>query len=76
MTLQLTTSQPVVAAVLPKLQYSREEAAEILGLSLRTVDRLSAEKRLPVRRVGRRVLFTQDALLAFTKRDHRKAVIQ
>jgi excisionase family DNA binding protein len=73
---QVQRSQPVVAAALHKLQYSREEAAELLGISLRTLDRLIAEKTLPARRIGRRVLITHDALLMFTKRDHSTGVIQ
>lgn len=74
---QLQPSQPVAAAAaLYKLQYSREEAAELLCISLRTLDRLIAEKRLSVRRIGRRVLITHEALLMFTKRDHPTGVIQ
>jgi excisionase family DNA binding protein len=53
-----------------KLQYSREEAAEMLSIGLRTLDRLIAEKQLPIRRIGRRVLLTRDALEKFIKRDH------
>lgn len=53
-----------------KLQYSREEAAKILSISPRTLDRLIAEKELPVRRIGRRVLITRDALGKFIRRDH------
>ena len=68
---QVQRSQPVIAAALHKLQYSREEAAELLCLSLRTLDRLIALKELPVRRVGRRVLITYDALVNSAKRDHR-----
>jgi excisionase family DNA binding protein len=54
----------------PKLQYSREGAAGLLSISLRTLDRLIAGKNLPVRRVGRRVLITRDALEKFVKKDH------
>lgn len=73
---KIQPSQPVIPAALHKLQYSREEAAELLCISLRTLDRVIAEKRLPVRRIGRRVLITYEALLAFTKRDHPTGVIQ
>ena len=59
-----------------KLQFSREESAEILGLSLRTLDRLIAENQLPVRRIGRRVLITRDALETFTSRDHATGGVQ
>ena len=54
-----------------KLQFSREETAVILGISERTLDRLIAEKQLQVRRIGRRVLIPKEALLSFTKRDHK-----
>jgi len=59
-----------------KLQYSREEAAELIGVSLRTLDRLIAEKQIAVRRIGRRVLIGKDVLAQFTKRDHRTLVVQ
>jgi excisionase family DNA binding protein len=59
-----------------KLQYSREEAAELIGISLRTLDRLIAEKQIAVRRIGRRVLIGKDVLAQFVKRDSRTAVIQ
>ena len=54
-----------------RLGYSRAEAIEMLGISLRTLDRLIAEKQITVRRVGRRVLITKDALTQFLKRDHK-----
>jgi excisionase family DNA binding protein len=66
-------TDPPVAAADPsrfKLQYSRVEAAQMLSIGVRTLDRLIAEKQLPVRRVGRRVLITRDALERFIKRDH------
>lgn len=71
-------AQPQNAAALFqfKLQYSREEAAELIGVSLRTLDRLIAEKQIAVRRIGRRVLIGKDVLIQFIKRDSRTAVIQ
>jgi excisionase family DNA binding protein len=61
-------------AVLPsapgKLQYSRRETAEMLSVGLRTLDRLIAEKEIIVRRIGRRVVITREALAQFTRRDH------
>lgn len=53
-----------------RLQLSRAEAAQLLNISLRTLDRLIVCKELAVRRVGRRVLITQQALAAFCRRDH------
>jgi excisionase family DNA binding protein len=49
---------------------SKIEAAQVLGVSLRTVDRLIALKQLPVRRLGRRVLIPRTALQDFLRRDH------
>ena len=43
---------------------TRAEAALFLRLGLRTVDRLIAEGRLPVRRQGSRVLIVRDEALA------------
>jgi len=53
-----------------KLQYSRKETAELLSVGLRTLDRLIAEKEITVRRIGRRVVITREALAQFTRRDH------
>lgn len=58
-----------------RLGYSRAEAAQMLNISLRTVDRLIAEKQLPVRRIGRRVLIIRDVLAQFFKRDHKTGVV-
>jgi excisionase family DNA binding protein len=59
-----------------KLQYSRDEAATLIGVSLRTLDRLIADNQIEVRHIGRRVLVHRDVLQNFTKRDHQTAVIQ
>ena len=53
-----------------KIQYPREEAAALLSVSLRTLDRLIAEKEIQVRRIGRRVVIHRDVLANFAKRDH------
>jgi excisionase family DNA binding protein len=58
-----------------RLGYSRAEAAQMLNISVRTVDRLIAEKELPVRRIGRRILITRDVLTQFVKRDHQTGVV-
>jgi excisionase family DNA binding protein len=47
-----TTMMPDVV----KLLYSRQEAAYALGISVRSVDYLIANKKLLVRRLGGRVL--------------------
>ena len=53
-----------------KLLFSIKEAAQILGLSPRTIHNLTAQKQLAVRRIGRRVLVHRRELEAFAKRDH------
>ena len=44
------------------LALSKLEAARMLGVSIRTVDRLIALKQLPIRRLGRRVLIPRNSL--------------
>jgi excisionase family DNA binding protein len=53
-----------------KLLHSKAEAAQMLNLSLRTIDNLIAFKELPVRRIRRRVLIPHSALMSFIKTDH------
>jgi excisionase family DNA binding protein len=45
-----------------RLLYSRREAAQLLSLSLRTVDHLISEHELTIRKVGKRVLVQADSL--------------
>jgi excisionase family DNA binding protein len=54
-----------------KLLCSKKEAAEALGVSLRTIDNLIGQKELTARRVGRRVLIPAVEVERFTRRDHR-----
>jgi excisionase family DNA binding protein len=49
---------------------TKQEAAQMLGVSLRTIDRLIALKELHVRRLGRRVLIPRAALESLMHRDH------
>jgi excisionase family DNA binding protein len=51
-----------------KLLYSKKESAQLLSLSLRTVDALIRQKELEARRVGRRVLVTGKSLEKFARR--------
>jgi excisionase family DNA binding protein len=41
---------------------SKQQAAELLGVSLRTIDRLISLKSLSVRRLGRRVLIPRSSV--------------
>ena len=53
-----------------KLTVNRFEAAEMLSISLRTLDYLLACGELRARRVGRRVLIPREELQRFLRRDH------
>jgi excisionase family DNA binding protein len=68
----MTTQIPdmIAARATEAMALSKNEAAQLLGVSLRTVDRLIALKRLPVRRLGRRVLIKRSALRDLFRRDH------
>jgi len=49
------------------LLLSRQEAARLLGLSLRGLEHLIARKEIPTRRIGRRVLIARSALESFAR---------
>jgi excisionase family DNA binding protein len=66
----MATEPSVVERVPDVLAISKLEAARMLGVSLRTVDRLIALKRLPVRRLGRRVLVPRHSLQFLLRGDH------
>ena len=55
---------PIVPAPLPARLFTAAETAEILNVSLRTVRRLIAQKKLPTVRVGRSVRIRPAALAA------------
>lgn len=54
----------------PKLLVSKREAAELLSVSVRTIENLLARKELQARKVGRRTLLAFAALERFVRRDH------
>jgi excisionase family DNA binding protein len=49
---------------------SRDQAAELLAISRRSLDYLIADKKLPSRRIGRRVLIAYADLKKFARADH------
>lgn len=53
-----------------KLLYTRNEAAQLLSVSVRTLDHLQHSKEILTRRVGRRVLIHRNELEKFARRDH------
>ena len=66
----MATQTTVMGRPTDAMALSKNEAARMLGVSLRTVDRLIALKQLPVRRLGRRVLIPRSVLLDLLRRDH------
>lgn len=63
---------PRKASVSPdaKLLVSREEAAEVLSLSIRSIDYLLASKELPFRKIGTRTMIPLSALQSFARMHH------
>ncbi len=53
-----------------KLLYSRRDAAEALSLSVRSVDYLITTRRLPMRRIGGKILIPAHAVRRFAREDH------
>lgn len=51
-----------------KILYSKSDAAEMLSIGVRTLERLIADKEIPVRRVGSRVLIHHAAIEQFAGR--------
>ncbi len=53
-----------------KFLLSRRDAAQVLSISQRALDYLVANKRLPTRRIGKRVLIPVADLRKFARADH------
>jgi excisionase family DNA binding protein len=49
---------------------SKKSAAELLSVSVRTLEKLIAAGELPVVRIGRRVMIASDAVEKFARRYH------
>jgi len=64
------TEATVAEQTTSPIAITKQEAAQMLGVSLRTIDRLIALKELQVRRLGRRVLIPRTALESLMHRDH------
>lgn len=53
-----------------KVLYTKREAAQLLSISVRSIDYLIFSRQIPTRRVGRRVLVHREAIEQFARRDH------
>jgi excisionase family DNA binding protein len=68
---------PVRAAIATdaKLLVSRDEAAQMLSISQRALDYLVANRRLPTRRIGGRVLIPVADLRKYARGDHPEHIV-
>jgi excisionase family DNA binding protein len=53
-----------------RLLHPKKEAAYLLGISVRALDYLIADKKLSTRRIGKRVLIPATELHRFIRSDH------
>ncbi len=58
-----------------KLLVSRDEAAQLLSISPRALDYLIANRRLPTRRIGGRVLVPVADLRKYARGDHPERIV-
>lgn len=65
----------VVVAPDAKRLVSREEAAQLLSISQRGLDYLIANRRLPTRRIGGRVLIPVADLRKYARGDHPERIV-
>ena len=55
---------------LPRLLYDRKEAARQLSISVRSLDYLIGQKKLSVRRLGKKVMIPHAELVRFASANH------
>lgn len=65
----------VIVAPDAKLLVSRGEAAQLLSISERGLDYLIANRRLPTRRIGGRVLISVADLRKYARGDHPERIV-
>jgi hypothetical protein len=53
-----------------KLLYSRKDAAFALSISVRSLDYLIANRKLPTRRLGKKIMIPHADLSRFARADH------
>ena len=66
----MNTTTTTAETMSQAIALNKQQAAQTLGVSLRTLDRLIALKELQVRRLGRRVVIPRTALENLIRRDH------
>ena len=58
-----------------KILVSREEAAQLLSISVRGIDYLLATRRLPFRKIGGRVLISVAELRKYAQGNHPERIV-
>jgi excisionase family DNA binding protein len=58
-----------------KILVGREEAAQLLSISVRGIDYLLATRRLPLRKIGGRVLIPVAELRKYARGDHPERIV-
>jgi excisionase family DNA binding protein len=58
-----------------RLLYPRKEAAYLLGISVRSLDYLIANKKLKLQKIGKRVLIRRKELERFASANHYGSVV-
>ena len=66
---------PVQVAPSSKILVSREEAAQLLSISVRGIDYLLATRRLPFRKIGGRVPIPLAELRKYAQGDHPERIV-
>ncbi len=72
---QKKSPERVVISPDAKLLVSRDEAAQLLSISQRGLDYLIANRRLPTRRIGGRVLIPVADLRKYARGDHPERIV-
>lgn len=67
------TNNTEIENVIEKQTYSRPEASKYLGISVISIDRAAAKKKIGFFRIGRRILFGKNHLDTFLSQREVKA---
>jgi excisionase family DNA binding protein len=74
-TAQKKSAARVIISPDARLLVSREEAAQLLSISQRGLDYLIANRQLPTRRIGGRVLIPVADLRKYARGDHPERIV-
>ena len=66
----MNTQRANAHAPAPRLLYDRKEAARQLSISVRSLDYLIGQKKLSIRRLGKKVMIPHAELVRFASANH------